>query len=331
LKIASGTDLSKLEAVRYVWDLAQKVNSPALAQLARRMSAVMSSGSASGQDPFGKVKGLISDMITRLESEADADATHKAYCDKELSETNVKKDDKSAEIDKLTTSIDEMSARSAKLKEEVAELQNALAELASSQAEMTKLRGEEKAAFVKNKADMQQGLEGIKLGLKILREYYAKDDKAHEAAEGAGSGIIGLLEVVESDFTKTFAEITTTEDNSARLYDEETKANAIQKASKEQDVKYKTKESTNLDKSVGEASSDRSGVQAELDAVLEYLASLRKQCDPAAPDSYAERKRRREAELAGLKEALNILEPSAVLLQQHSHGRKAFRGFRLHH
>merc|ERR1719401_777145 len=100
----------------------------------------MKASARSGADPFAKVKGLISDMITRLESEADAAAAHKSYCDKELSETNVKHADKTAEIEKLTTAIDQATARSAQLKEEVARLQKELADLAASQAEMDKLR-----------------------------------------------------------------------------------------------------------------------------------------------------------------------------------------------
>merc|ERR1719416_131823 len=190
-----------------------------------------------GDDPFSKVKGLISDMIARLESEADADATEKAYCDKELSETNAKHADKTAEIAKLTTAIDQASARSAQLKEEVARLQKELAELAASQAEMDKLRSEENADYTKNRADMEQGLAGVKLALKVLREYYAKDDKAHSAAEGAGGGIIGLLEVIESDFSQALAEFITVEESSAAAYDKQTKENAIQKAAKDQDVK----------------------------------------------------------------------------------------------
>merc|ERR1719416_338149 len=268
-----------------------------------------------GDDPFSKVKGLISDMIARLESEADADATEKAYCDKELGETNIKHADKTAEIEKLTTAIDQASARSAQLKEEVARLQKELAELAASQAEMDKLRSEENADYTKNRADMEQGLAGVKLALKVLREYYAKDDKAHEAAQGAGEGIVGLLEVIESDFTKTFAEIASTEESAARAYDKQTKENAIQKAAKDQDVKYKAKESADLDKSVTEANADRSGVQTELDAINEFLDSLHKQCDEKV-EPYAERKRRREAEIAGLKEALTILEGQASLIQK---------------
>merc|ERR1719343_1210593 len=143
---------------------------------------------------------------------------------------------------------------------------------------MEKLRSEEKEIFVKNKADMEQGLQGVKMALKILGEYYAKEDKDHAAAQGAGEGIIGLLEVVESDFTKGLAEMTATEENAQASYEAQTKENAIEKATKEQDVKYKSKESADLDKSVAETSSDRGSVQAELDAVLEYLRKIEEQC-----------------------------------------------------
>merc|ERR1711948_158315 len=167
----------------------------------------------------GKVKGLIADMIERLEAEAEADATHKAFCDKELAESNEKKADKKAEIAKLSNKIDQMAARSAQLKSEVAALEKSLAELAASQAEMDKMRAEENAAFKQNKADMEQGLEGVKVALRVLNDYYAKSDKAHEAAEGAGHGIIGLLEVIESDFSKALPEFISVEETAAADYD----------------------------------------------------------------------------------------------------------------
>merc|ERR1719382_2041989 len=157
-------------------------------------------------------------MITRLEEEAEADATHEAQLKEEVAESDVKHADKTAEIAKLTSAIDSMSARSAQLKEEVAALQKALADLAASQAEMDKLRQKEHEDFVANKAEMEKGLEGIKLALKILTEYYAKDPD-HVAAEGAGGGIIGLLEVIESDFSKGLAEMVATEESSQAAYE----------------------------------------------------------------------------------------------------------------
>merc|ERR1740121_2081449 len=129
------------------------------------------------------------------------------------------------------------------------------------------MRQRENKDYVASKADMEQGLEGVKLALKVLRDYYAQD-KAHDAAEGAGANIIGLLEVVESDFSKGLAEMTAAEESAQATYDTETKENEIEKTTKDQEVAYKTKESTGLDKAVAEASSDRSGVQTELDAVL---------------------------------------------------------------
>merc|ERR1719401_2551108 len=186
-------------------------------------------------DVFAKVKSLIQNMIEKLLKEAEADATEKAFCDKEMAETQQKQDDKEASIEKLSTQIDSMSAKSSKLKEEVAELEKELAALATAQAEMDKLRSEEKAAFDVNSAEMQKGVDGVKLALKVLNEYYAKDDKAHGAAEGAGGGIIGLLEVCESDFTKGLAEMVAAEESAVAEYEKVTKENEIEKATKDQD------------------------------------------------------------------------------------------------
>jgi len=314
MQMSSGTDLASVEAVHYVRKFARKMKSTELAQLASRMSSAVQFG-----DPFEKVKGLITDMIERLESEAQADAEHKAYCDKELAESNAKKDDKTAEISKLTTKIDQSAARSAQLKEEVAGLNAALAALAKAGAEMDQMRKQEHEDYVQNSADMEQGLKGVKLALKILNDYYSKAGES-----GAGSGIIGMLEVIESDFTKTITEMVEAERTAAAMYEQQTKDNAITKTTKEQDVKYKTKEAAGLDKAVQELSTDRSGVQEELDATLQYLKSLDDKCTYKV-ESYAERKARREAEINGLKEALDILENETAFVQTRS-----LRGVRKH-
>merc|ERR1712086_366011 len=162
---------------------------------------------------------------------------------------------------------------------------------------------------------MEAGIKGVQLALKALRDYYAKGDKAHASDEGGGAGIIGLLEVVESDFSKGLIEMTSTEEAAQGAYDQETKENEIERVTKEQDIKYKTEESTGLDKATAEATSDKSGVQEELDAVLEYLKGIEDRCIAKA-EPYAERVRRREAELAGLKEGLSILESETSFLQQ---------------
>merc|ERR1711865_740685 len=211
-----------------------------------------------------------------------------------------------------------------KLKEEVATLQGELAALARAQGEMNKLRAEEKGAFDVNSAEMEKGVKGVQLALKVLREYYAKDDKSHSSADGAGSGIIGLLEVCESDFSKGLAEMIAAEESAVSEYEKTSKENEIVKATKSQDVKYKTKEAKGLDKETAEATADRAGVQEELDAVNEYYKGIKERCIAKA-ETYEERVKRRTAEIAGLKESLSILDLEGFSLVRSS---KHIRGTR---
>jgi len=320
VQIGSGSN----KAMRMVQKLAFTQHSAALAQLASRMESAL----RTSDDPFAKVKGLISSMLEKLEAEAESEATQKAFCDKEMSESGAKKEEATTEAEKLTTKIDQATAAATKLKEEVVTLQSELAELAKTQLEMDNMRAEEKAAYEKNKPEMEQGIEGVKLALKILRDYYSAD-AAHESGAGESTGIISLLEVCESDFSKLLATIVAEEEAAAAAYDKQTKENEITKATKDKDVVYKTKEAASLEKSVTEMKSDRSGVQEQLDAVNEYIAELEKQC-VAKAETYEDRVARRTAELAGLKSALEILESEsepALLQKTHTvHRSAALRG-----
>eukprot|EP00403_Amphidinium_massartii_P026209 CAMPEP_0178403670 /NCGR_PEP_ID=MMETSP0689_2-20121128/17490_1 /TAXON_ID=160604 /ORGANISM="Amphidinium massartii, Strain CS-259" /LENGTH=810 /DNA_ID=CAMNT_0020024635 /DNA_START=87 /DNA_END=2519 /DNA_ORIENTATION=+ len=313
------TSSSSIRVVRFVRHLAEHAGSKQMVLLAERLDSLVQAAATAGADPFGKVRGLIQDLIARLEKEASADAQHKAYCDKEMAETKEKKEEKTDEIEKLTTKIDSKTAEGAKLKEEVAAIQKELATLTLEQAEADKLRQEENELFLKNKPEMEAGIEGVKLALKVLREYYGSSEESE--SKGTSTGIIGMLEVVESDFTKGLAEMMAAEEAAAQVYDKETKENAIIKATKEQDVKYKTKQSVELDKAVAELTSDRASVQEELDAVSEALAKLEDMCIAKA-EPYAERVARRAAEISGLKEALEILEGETAFVQRKSSRRK---------
>ena len=87
---------------------------------------------------------------------------------------------------------------------------------------------------------------------------------------------------------------------------------------KSQDAKYKTKEYKGLDKSISDLSGDRDTTSTELSAVLDYYAKIKDRCI-AKPESYEERKARREAEVNGLKEALTILENETAFMQRGKH------------
>jgi len=315
LQLSSAPVESASKVLHALRRLATGAHSAALVALSNHVSQAIRRSAVTGGDPFDKVKSLLDAMLTKLLDEAESEATKKAYCDKELAESQANKENKETDVEELTTKIDLMTASSKKLKEEVANLGKELATLYQTQGEMDKLRAEERGIYEKNKPVMEQGLEGIKTALRVLRDYYAIDDKSHHAKEGAGGGVIGMLEVVESDFTKNIAEMTSAEETAESEYEDVTKENEIDKAAKEQDAKHKTAQHVQLDKSISEMSADRIGAQEELDAVKEYFGSIQKECI-AKPDPYDERKKRREEEIAGLKEAMGTLQGEAALLQR---------------
>jgi len=339
LQLQSRTDMKNAEVVTLVKKLAREHHSAALAQLASRIKAVMSYGAAGGDDVFAKVKSLISDMIAKLEKEAEAEATEKAYCDEQMAKTEAKKAELDDTIAKLTNKIDRAAARSASLKEEVVELEAELAALAKTQSEMDKIRAEENANFKVAKADLDAGLAGVRKALSVLRDYYGgaafiQDDKnfnafmqqpaapqAHAKSSGAGGSIINILEVCESDFATNLAKEESEEADSAANYEKTTQENKVSKTTKEQDSKYKTKEAAGLDKEISELSSDRDTSNNELGAVMEYYGKIKERCI-AKPESYEERKARREAEIEGLKNALSILENEAAFVQRGRKGHK---------
>jgi len=115
------------------------------------------------------------------------------------------------------------------------------------------------------------------------------------------------LEVCEADFSKNLALVISDEDVAVSEYEQVSKDNEISRTNKVQDVKFKVKESKYMDKFVGELTADRSGVQAELDAVPEYLSKIESECIEKA-ETYATRKARFDSEIAGLKTAFNVLD-----------------------
>merc|ERR1719395_93644 len=143
----------------------------------------------------------------------------------------------------------------------------------------------------------------------------------HAKSGGAGGSIINILEVCESDFATNLAKEESEESDAAETYEKTTQENKISKTTKAQDAKYKTAEAAGLDKEIAELSSDRDTSNSELAAVMDYYGKIKERC-VAKPETYEERKARREAEIEGLKEALSILENEAAFMQR---GRKGHR------
>jgi chromosome segregation ATPase len=297
---------ARSQAVRVLRGLSKKFHSYALVELASRARS----------DPFGKIRGLIEDMIAKLTKEAADEADQKSFCDEEIGESKAKQADLSGKLDKTSARIQKAEADKAKLLEDIKTLESEIAEIDAGQAEATKVRQEEHAEYLKASKDFKDSAAAVAKAIGVLQDYYSSASFVQVATSqpefgGAsgdvGSTIVSVLEVAESDFTQLLAESEADESSAQSAYDKLTQENAVTKATKQSDVKGKTSEVKQLEVALGNYKENHATTSKELDAVLAYLDKLKPQCETKAM-SYGERKARREQEIAGLKEALTILE-----------------------
>jgi hypothetical protein len=289
--------------------LSNKYHSYALMQLANRAR----------QDPFGKIKALIGDMIEKLLNEANAEAEQKAFCDTEISKSRKSQEDKTLRLDKVTARMDTAATTIAELQEAVKTLEGEVAEIDRASAEASAIRSEENADFLKASKDYKDSAAAVAAAVQVLKSYYegsfiqvksrttrAKQPEFLQKQE-AGGTIISVLEIAESDFTKLLAEAETEEEAAAKAFAAFSQESQVGKAAKQAEVKGKQSEAKTLEANLMNYKEDKASTGAELDAVMAYLDKLKPQCESKAM-SYEEKVARREAEINGLKEALNILE-----------------------
>jgi len=307
---------TRSRAVRVLEGLKKKFHSFRLVQLTARARS----------DPFGKIRGLIEDMIASLEKEAAEEATQKAFCDEETAESKAKQADLTGKLDKTTARIDQATATTAQLQQAIKKLESEVAEMDAAEAEATKVRQGEHADYLKASSDFKASAEAVAKAMEVLNNYYSsasllqvqvstRQGQAPElgGAKGdVGSTIVSVLEVAESDFTQMLAEAEAAESESQAAFDKLKQENAVARATKNADAKSKKNEVKSLEVSLGNYKEDKASTSDELDAVLSYLDKLKPQCETKVM-SYAERKAAREQEIAGLKEALEILQAEAFL------------------
>jgi chromosome segregation ATPase len=304
------SDDTRDRVVSMLRKLGRKFNSFGLMQVAQSASS----------DPFVKIRGLIENMITKLEEQAAEEASHDAFCKEETAKSTKARGAKTASVEKYQTRLDKAKAGIAALKQETAELQKEISGIDKAVAEATKIRTAEKADNTKAASDFKESAEAVTRAIEVLREFYSgasfvQQPEFADANSDSANVIIAVLETAQSDFSRLLAETETSESEAQEAYEALMQDSAVSKAKKEASVKGKTSEIKSLEVSVQNTSSDLETASKELDAVLEYLEKLRPQCESKAM-SYEERKARRDAEISGLKDALEILAGDAVLLQK---------------
>merc|ERR1719364_287464 len=129
---------------------------------------------------------------------------------------------------------------------------------------------------------------------------------------GMGNGgVMGMLEVIESDFARLLAETTADEQENAAEYEKLSNDSAEDKAVKETDSKSKTGEKTRKESALASAQKDLASTKEELKAAMDYYEKLKPSCVDAGI-SYEERVAKRKEEIESLQEALKILSADAA-------------------
>merc|ERR1719258_1031941 len=300
----------------FLQDRASKVNSPILSLVATRM----------GDDPFTKVKKMIKDMITKLMEEANEEAEHKGWCDTELSTNQQTRDNKSEESDKLSAEIEMLTATISKLSEDITELNEGIATIDKAVAEATADREAEKAKNTETIADAKAASAAVAQATAVLKEFYAKAaeatafvqakgpaddapatfDGAYQGNQDQATSVLGMLEVIQSDFARLESETTAAEAEAADAFTKYSADSATNKAVKETDVKHKTSKRQETESALAEAKKDLAATNDELTAAMDYYDKLKPSCVDAGV-SYEDRVARRKAEIQSLQEALKIL------------------------
>jgi len=298
-------DARRQQAVDVLRKLARSSHVYALSQLA----------AAATSDTFGKVKGLIEAMIDRLTKEAAQEADAKAFCDTENSKSKAKQADLMAKLDKHAVRIEKATAGIDELKVKTKQLQEEIAKMDAAQAEATALRNEEHEAYLKASSDYKESATAVANAMQVLQDYYASGSfvQTSQAPEFGGAKtdvagtIVSMLEVAESDFSRLLAESEAEETAAKAAFDKLVQDNAVARAASTTEVKGNEDEVKQLQTALLNYKDDHATTGKELDSVLKYLDELKPQCETKVM-SYAERKAKREQEIEGLKEALNILE-----------------------
>merc|ERR1719408_1142863 len=109
--------------------------------------------SRAAADPFAKVRGLIEDMVTKLLNQANEEASHKAFCDEELSSSKKSQEEKMASMDNFQARMDSASTNRKELEEQIKVLQKEVADIDTAQKEAAAVREEEKTNFLKTVGD----------------------------------------------------------------------------------------------------------------------------------------------------------------------------------
>jgi len=180
--------------------------------------------------------------------------------------------------------------------------------------------------------DASSGLEAVSEAIAVLSAFYKQSAKAtvlaqaspvdedtqgpgfegaYKGKQRASTGIIGMLEVIKSDFDRTVRQTTDAEAKAHADFVEFDQESRSDTSGKEMKKKLDEEDLATTLTTIEQKMTDMQTAQDLLDAALKVIEGLKPTCIDTGM-SYEERVAKREEEIAALKKALCILDPEGV-------------------
>jgi DNA repair exonuclease SbcCD ATPase subunit len=270
---------------------------------------------------------MIKDLIVKLMEQANAEADQHAFCETELATNKQTREIKSSEVEELTAELESQNALKEKLTTEITELSDEVAKIKAQQNEATDIRMAEKKTNTETVADAKVAQSAVEKATKVLKEYYSsvaasalvqstgglKQEMTQAASldpykgqQSGSGGVMGMLEVILSDFARLETETTETENTAAAAYDKFMDESNEDVAVKETEINHKSDNKDTCMENIRDLTKTLELTQTELDKALEYYDKLKAECVDTQL-SYEERVQMREEEIQSLQEALKVL------------------------
>mmetsp|Transcript_76280 Transcript_76280/g.184538 ORF Transcript_76280/g.184538 Transcript_76280/m.184538 type:complete len:723 (-) Transcript_76280:96-2264(-) len=300
----------------------QRLKSTPLAMLASRVAA----------DPFEKVKTLIQQLVERLLAEATAEASKKGFCDQELGKARKDRKHRFEDSQRLSVEISGLESKFDELEAEISLLSGEVVVLTDALGNATADRAAEKALNLQTLLDANGGLEAVKKAVTILKVFYKRAGKAtvlaqaspvdedttgagfagaYQGKQSASKGIIGMLEVIQTDFERTIRVTESMEKIAAEDFVKFDRASRSDISGKETKIQLDTEDLATTNTTMNQKMDDLRTAVSLLDSALQVLEDLKPTCIDTGM-SYADRVAKREEEIQALKTALCQLDPDNV-------------------
>lgn len=292
----------------------RRLNSVSLAALASRMSA----------DPFGEVKTLIQKLIERLLAEATDEANKKGFCDQELGKAKKDRKFKMAEANKLDSEIIGLDLKKDELDQEIALMEKEIRELTAEKVEAEQDRDAEQEANLEAIQTAKHGLGNVTVAIDILKSFYKKASRArvfiqkaspvdmatdgpafsgaYKGKQAQSEGVIGMLEVIKSDFDRTLRKTEASEKEAHATWKKFERAQLASIEGKDTKRKLDEEDLRETKDNIEKKMEDLQTTQKLLDNALKRLVELQPTCVDMHM-THAERMEKREAEIQALKVA----------------------------